>query len=145
MALAIRGVTELFRFVNREKEVNGQILAFSISPDNGSVRMYGHYPVIDGKDIKYYRHLIRRFDFMELNSKERWTAYRFIKNVYDIRMRKYIERMCSAIDQLLLKIGDGALAFSGSAALPQNLGRRHRASEAGSGTLLEGGQPRSAC
>lgn len=61
MTLAVRGVVELFRVVKREEEVNRQILAFSVSHDHCSVRIYGHYAVIDGKDVQYYRHTIHKF------------------------------------------------------------------------------------
>ncbi|TPX10699.1 uncharacterized protein E0L32_008268 [Thyridium curvatum] len=100
MTLAVRATAELFRAVNREGEVHRQILAFSISHDDRSVRIYGHYPVLDGKDIKYYRQPIRTFDFTELDGKEKWTAYRFTKNVYDTWMPAHFKRICSAIDQL---------------------------------------------
>ncbi|KAK2608475.1 hypothetical protein QQS21_002937 [Conoideocrella luteorostrata] len=83
MTLAARGVTELFRAVKREDEVHRQILTFSVSHDHRSVRIYGHYPVIDGKETKYYRYPIRTFDFTELDGKDKWAEYRFTKNVYD--------------------------------------------------------------
>ncbi|KAK3368555.1 hypothetical protein B0H63DRAFT_534826, partial [Podospora didyma] len=78
MTLAVRGIVELFRAVKREDDVNGKILAFSVSHDHHrSVRIYGHYPVITRKDIKYYRHPIHTFDFTALDGKDKWTAYRF--------------------------------------------------------------------
>uniref|UniRef100_A0A0B7K830 DUF7924 domain-containing protein n=1 Tax=Bionectria ochroleuca TaxID=29856 RepID=A0A0B7K830_BIOOC len=60
MTLAVRAVVELFRAVKREKEVHQQILGFSVSHDHRSVRIYGHYPVIDEKtaNTRYYHHLI---------------------------------------------------------------------------------------
>ena len=99
MTLAVRAVVELFRAVKREDEVNRQILAFSVSHDHQSVRIYGHYAVIDGKDAKYYRHPIRNFVFTELDGKEKWAAYRFNRNVYDTWMPTHFKRICSAIDQ----------------------------------------------
>ncbi|KAK4168774.1 hypothetical protein QBC43DRAFT_296776 [Cladorrhinum sp. PSN259] len=84
-----------FPFLTCEK-----IFAFSVSHDYQSVRIYGHYPVITGKDTKYYRHPIRKFDFTELDGKEKWTTYRFTKNVYDIWMPKHFENIYSAINQL---------------------------------------------
>lgn len=104
MTLAARGVVELFRLVGREAEVHRQILAFSVSHDYRSVRIYGCYPVIDGKNTKYYRHPVHTFDFTTLDGKEKWTAYQFIKNVYDIWMPKHFERITSAIDQLPSKV-----------------------------------------
>lgn len=61
---------------------------------------YGHYAVIDGKDTKYYRHPIREYFFTELDGKEKWTAYRFTKNVYELWMPSHFKKLCSAIDQL---------------------------------------------
>ncbi|KAK3996889.1 hypothetical protein QBC44DRAFT_123425 [Cladorrhinum sp. PSN332] len=100
MTLAARAIVELFRLMKRESELNRELLAFSISHDHCSVRIYGCYPVIDGKDTKYYRHPIHKFDFTTLDGKEKCTAYRFTKNVYDVWMPKHFERICSAIDQL---------------------------------------------
>jgi hypothetical protein len=60
------------------------MLAFSISHDHSTVRVYGHYPIIDGKETTYYRPPIRKFDFTELEGKEKWTAFKFITNVYNL-------------------------------------------------------------
>ena len=105
--LMARAVFELFRLVKREKEVHREILAFSISHDHESVRIYGYYPVIVGKDTEYYRHPIRSFNFTELDGQEKWTAYRFTKNVYDKWMPAHFEKICSAIDQLPSKVDFG--------------------------------------
>ena len=83
ITLAVRAVVELFRLAKREKEVDREILALSISHDPRSVRIYGHYAAIDGKDQKYFRHPIRDFSFTEIDGKEKWTAYTFTTNVYD--------------------------------------------------------------
>jgi hypothetical protein len=42
----------------------------------------------------------RTFDFTELDGKEKWTSYRFTKNVYDIWMPTHLKRICSVIDEL---------------------------------------------
>jgi len=67
MTLAVRATVELFKYVGRGTELHREILAFSILHDHRSVRIYGHYPVIDEKDAKYYRHPIRTFDFTALD------------------------------------------------------------------------------
>ncbi|KXL42193.1 MAG: hypothetical protein FE78DRAFT_154934, partial [Acidomyces sp. 'richmondensis'] len=54
MTLAVRAIVELFRLVKREQELHRQILAFSISHDHRSVRIYGHYPVINGSQTTFY-------------------------------------------------------------------------------------------
>lgn len=100
MSIALRGLVVLFRYVKREKELDREILAFSISHDHRSVRIYGHYPVIEGIKTTFYRHPIHTFDFTALDGKEKWTAYKFTKNVYDIWMPSLHKRICSAIDDL---------------------------------------------
>jgi hypothetical protein len=100
MALAVRGVVELLRLVNRMEEVNRQILAFSFSHNHQVVQVYGHYPVINGEKVEYYCHTIRSFNFVELKGRERWTAYQFTKNLYDLWMPEHFKMICSAIDQL---------------------------------------------
>lgn len=121
MTLAVRAMVELFRLVKREDEVNRQVLAFSISHDHRSVRIYGHYPVINGKDTKYYRHPIHEFSFIALDGKEKWTAYRFTKNVYDIWMPKHFKRICSAIDQLPTGLDFDVPSLSDATGLSQGL------------------------
>lgn len=98
MTLSVRAIVELFRCVGREKELDREILAFSISHDHRAVRIYGHYAMIEGKGQKYYRHPIREFSFTELDGKEKWSAYKFTKNVYEIWMPKHFERICLAVD-----------------------------------------------
>lgn len=100
MTIAVRALIVLFRLVKREKELDREILAFSISHDHTSVRMYGHYPVIEGDKTTFYRHPIHRFDFTALEGKEKWTTYKFAKNVYDHHSIKLHKIICSAIDDL---------------------------------------------
>ena len=100
MTLAVRGVVSLFRILERHQELDREILAFSISHDHTSVRIYGHYPVTEGKKITYYRHPIRKFDFTEQEGKDKWAAYKFTKNVYDNWMPNHFKRLCSVINDL---------------------------------------------
>ncbi|CAG8982693.1 hypothetical protein HYALB_00000974 [Hymenoscyphus albidus] len=100
MTMAMRGIVELFRLVKREKELHRQILAFSISHDHSSVRIYGHYPLVEEDKTTFYRHPIHKFDFTAMEGKEKWTAYKFTKNVYDIWMPDHFKRICSVIDTL---------------------------------------------
>lgn len=98
MSISLRALVVLFRLVKRENELDRDILVFSVSHDHSVVRIYGHYPVIQGNKITFYRHSIRKFDFSDGENK--WTAYKFIKNVYDFYMPKLYKLICSAIDDL---------------------------------------------
>src|SRR5258708_36113513 len=79
MTLAVRGIVEFFRLAKRENELHREILAFSISHDHETVRIYGHYPVIDGSKTTFYRHPIRKFHFTELVGKKKWSTYKFTR------------------------------------------------------------------
>ena len=100
MTLAVRGIVELFRLANRTEELHREVLAFSVSHDHETVRIYGHFPVVDGTKITYWRYPLRKYDFTERNGMEKWTAYTFMKNVYDIWMPTHFKRISSAIDEL---------------------------------------------
>ena len=100
MTLAVRAVVELFRLVRREKELNREILAFSISHDHRSVRIYGHYAVIENNKTTFYRHPIHEFCFTALDGKDKWIAYKFTKSVYRTWMPVHLTRLRFAIDAI---------------------------------------------
>ena len=130
MTLAVRGVVELFRLVKREKVLHREILAFSISHDHRSVRIYGHYPVIEGQKTTFFRHPIHEFSFTALDGKEKWTAYKFTKSVYDTWMPAHFKRLCSVIDAIPPDIHfelseESYLQFPSSSGLSQGLESHH--------------------
>ncbi|PQE27748.1 hypothetical protein CJF31_00009976 [Rutstroemia sp. NJR-2017a BVV2] len=98
--IILRGLCKLFSVVGRENELHRQINGFSISYNEADVRIWGHYAVIDGDDVKCYRHSILSFGFTDLNGKERWTAYRFVRNIYDLWLPEHFKRICLVIDML---------------------------------------------
>ncbi len=98
MTVAVRALVDVFRLMKRKKELDREILAFSVSHDHNSVRIYGHYPVIERDKTTFYRQPIREFYFTD--GEEKWAIYKFTKNVYDIWMPILHKRICSAIDNL---------------------------------------------
>ena len=110
MTCAVRAVVELYRYANRyarwdeelgwQKQLNREILAFSISHDDRSVGIYGHYPVFEGDKTAFYRHPIREFSLTDLEGRDKWTAYIFTKNVYEIWMPDHLKRITKAIDAI---------------------------------------------
>ena len=82
-AVAASAVVELYRLVSRQDQLNRRILTFSISHDNEAVRIYGHYALITEQHTRFYRHPIKKFDFISEDGKEKWIPYTFTRNVYD--------------------------------------------------------------
>ena len=84
MMIVVRGVVKLFRLVKREKERYQEIFAFLILHGHQTVRIYGHYLLIDRSKTTFYRHPIKIIDITSNEGKDKWTSYKFTKNIYDI-------------------------------------------------------------
>jgi hypothetical protein len=127
MTMAVRGIVELFRLVKREKELHREILVFLISHDHSTVRIYGHYALIDGNKTTFYRHPIKKFDFTSEDGRDKWTSYKFTKNVYDIWMPTHLKRICLVIDDLPPDLDFEVSQYSelGESGLTQGLESHH--------------------
>jgi hypothetical protein len=99
-SVAANAVVELYKGMSRQDELHQKIITFSISHDNEAVRIYGHYALVNKNDISFYRHPIKKFDFTSEDGKEKWAAYKFTRNVYDIYLPIHLERICAVVDQL---------------------------------------------
>lgn len=99
-SVAVNAVVELYRAVFRQDKLHREILAFSVSHDHQAVKIYGHYALIDGKDTSFYRHLIHHFSIISQDGKDKWTAYKFTRNVYDTFVPIHLKRIYAAVDQL---------------------------------------------
>jgi len=97
ITVAVRAVVELFKLVGREKELHREIVAFTISHDDKSVRLYAHYPYIDGDKITIWRRTVDQF---YLDTKTKWRSYIFTTNVYNIFSPTHLKRICFAIDDI---------------------------------------------
>ena len=147
MTLAVRAVVELFRLVKRDAELNGEILAFSVSHDSRQVRFYGHFPAIDGEKVSYCRHLISGYDLTADSGEKRWSAYKFITSVYKLWMPFHLQRLCSAIDALPPKVASGSTDIRQWSKISQELYSRTESSvgaavpTSASGSIEEMGPP----
>jgi mRNA-degrading endonuclease YafQ of YafQ-DinJ toxin-antitoxin module len=125
MSLAVRGIFKLFRLVKRGEEINRKILAFSVSHNHRSVRIYSHYAVLDGPKTTYYRYPIHKFSFTALDGKEKWTAYKFIKSVYHTWMPAHFDQLCAAIDELPSNLDFDVPPLPQGSGLSQSLQSHH--------------------
>ena len=100
-SIILRGLYRLFRLVAREKELHRTIIGFSISHNAKDVRLWGHYPVIKGENVKFYRHPISEFIFKPTDEGDlRWKSYKFVRNIYDLWLPGHFKLICSVIDML---------------------------------------------
>ena len=71
MTIAVKGVVKLYRVVKREKESHRKILAFSISHNHRSIRIYSHYIIIEEEKTTFYCQPIYDFSFIALKDKDK--------------------------------------------------------------------------
>lgn len=64
MTIALRLVVDLHRLANGVMTVYRKILGYSISHDEGTVCIYGHYPEINGNIARYFRAAIREYTYI---------------------------------------------------------------------------------
>jgi hypothetical protein len=99
--VALRGLVELFRLVGRENELHQEINGFSFSHSDEYVRVWGHYAVINGRDLTFYRHPIATFGISKTEMGDnRWTAYTLVRNIYELWLPEHFSKICSVIDML---------------------------------------------
>lgn len=67
----VKVFVELFRLVKREKELNKKIVGFFFFYDLNTVRIYAYYAAINRFKTTFHCHTIRKFDFTELDGKEK--------------------------------------------------------------------------
>ncbi|KAK8172644.1 hypothetical protein BKA80DRAFT_214964 [Phyllosticta citrichinensis] len=99
----MRSIIELFRCVNRAHEINGEILAFSVTYDTSWIQIYGHYADVSERNVQFYRHDIlgNPWAYRERSADtDRWLSYQFIKSLYKDWAPRQFQRICSAIDDL---------------------------------------------
>jgi hypothetical protein len=56
MTIALRGIVDLYRRVSRASEVHRRALGFSISHDENGIRIYAHYPEIEGDETNFWQY-----------------------------------------------------------------------------------------
>jgi len=115
MTIALRAVVKVYRQTNMVTAIHRKTLGFSISHDDGTVRIYGHYPEIDGDKTTYYRWSIRVFSYADDNARERETSSTFFWNVCTRFAPDHLRRLKEAISYLR-----DPLAPSGNSRTPSN-------------------------
>ncbi|KAJ9648666.1 hypothetical protein H2198_010968, partial [Neophaeococcomyces mojaviensis] len=100
MTIIQRGVVDVYRRANRAKDVHRRVLGFSVSHDDNGVRMYAHYPEIDGDKTTYWRETLKDFSLGNDKGKDRWACYHFTLNVCQLFALPFLQQLKVVIDQL---------------------------------------------
>ncbi|KAE8337524.1 hypothetical protein BDV24DRAFT_154343 [Aspergillus arachidicola] len=96
--VALRGLVHLSRMAGCVEMLHRRILAFSISHDRETVRIYGYYPEIEGDNTSYYRRWIGQFTIW--TDADKWTCYRFVYKLDDIFLPSHIARVTDMLERI---------------------------------------------
>ena len=122
-SIAVGAIIELYKaafgttYPDRMNELNGQVLAFSVSHNNSLVYLYGHYAVLSDDSTrtpKFYRYDIAIFSFTLYDGADRYKAYNFVRNVYEKFAPEHRKRIKDAVASLPALAERTGLAFAAS-------------------------------
>ncbi|CAF9902856.1 MAG: hypothetical protein HETSPECPRED_000035 [Heterodermia speciosa] len=97
-SVAVNALVTLYRAAGRERELHRKIVAFSISHDPLLFQIHGHFASFEETEPRFYRYPIKTALIMD--SQDRWAAYRFTRNLYDVFAPLHLERITSVLDSL---------------------------------------------
>lgn len=97
MTIHMRGIVDLYRKINRPKDVHGRVLGFSISHDDNRERIHAYYPEINGDESTYWRETLTNF---VIGNDNKWTSYQFTLNVCQTFALPLVKRLKAVIDEL---------------------------------------------
>ncbi|KAL9084083.1 MAG: hypothetical protein Q9165_008220 [Trypethelium subeluteriae] len=99
--ISLRNLAELFKLVGRLNELHREINSYSISHTDEYIRIWAHYLFVKGEDYTFHRHSVAKFDFSPtVEGDQRWKAWTFTMNIYDLWVPGHFKRLCSVIDML---------------------------------------------
>ena len=106
--LKLEQTADQYREDKHFNDLLGKILIYSISHDQKDARLYGHYALLEGGRLTYYRHLIRKYDIAH-DERDLLTLHNFSRNVLTNYAPKVLKRLQKTIAALPVS---PVLAFS---------------------------------
>ncbi|KAL6241668.1 hypothetical protein RBB50_011450 [Rhinocladiella similis] len=143
MSVALEGVVDLFRRVDRLEELDGKALGLSVSYDNDTVKMYAHHVVTTAQEASAqglsgqsceqlrkmstmkYRTRIGLVSLSDEGGKGRWKPYDFFYNA----CLKFSRRHLTRIKQAIALLPVAAQASSQSVPCVDEIGQELQAGE----------------
>ena len=111
-------------------QLHRKILFFSISHDHTTVKIFGHYPLIREDKTHFHRHLIEGFDLIARDGGNKWTAYNFIRKLYDHFAPIHLRRIQDAIPYLPKPSSESFIPTTGTEAESELPGSQEMATSA---------------
>jgi hypothetical protein len=118
-SIAANAIVQLYKKISQAHELNHKILTVSVSHNNTTVKVYGHFARVEDDKITFFRHRIYEANFAadlaEATEADEaddaddatlktyadfWKAYKIIRGTYRLFFPKHLERITSAVSKL---------------------------------------------
>ncbi|KAK5080089.1 hypothetical protein LTR05_008800 [Lithohypha guttulata] len=98
-SMAVNAIIQLYRAADEAQvpELSGRILVFSVSHDSERVKLYGHFAIIDGEKIAFYRYPIESFVLNFEASQGRKRTHDFVREIYHTFYPAHLKRIRDAL------------------------------------------------
>ncbi|KAK5099458.1 hypothetical protein LTS08_006040 [Lithohypha guttulata] len=98
-SVAVNAIIQLCRAVDETKvaDLSGQILVFSVSHDNLLVKLYGHFAIVDGDRLAFYRYPVASFVLNFEESQGRKRTHDFVRKIYQSFYPAHLKRIRDAL------------------------------------------------
>ncbi|GME44636.1 uncharacterized protein LTHEOB_11860 [Neofusicoccum parvum] len=118
--VAVQAMVELFRMAKRESDIDGQILAFSVSYNHSQVAWHAYYPVIKGERTDICRRPLFKVFLSPDDNPNSWRSWNLARNLYELWAPDLYHRLCKAIDavELDVQLVEPAAVAGGGAPAP---------------------------
>ncbi|KAK5093245.1 hypothetical protein LTR70_004888 [Exophiala xenobiotica] len=98
-SMAVNAIVQLCRAADEAQvvDLSGRILVFSVSHDNERVKLYGHFAIIDGEKMAFYRYPVASFVLNFEESQGRKRTHDFVREIYHSFYPAHLKRIRDAL------------------------------------------------
>ncbi|KEF50788.1 uncharacterized protein A1O9_13162, partial [Exophiala aquamarina CBS 119918] len=100
-SIAVDAIVQLYRAIGsgRESALNGEIIVFSISHNHESVKLYGHFPIIQGAEVSFYRYHATTF-ILGLEEEDWRRPHDCVREIYKVFYPAHLQRIRHALSEM---------------------------------------------
>lgn len=98
--MTVRSMVKLFRMADPDRNVSGEVMAFSVSYNSDEVLIHAYYPFLKGERIDVCRRELYRGYLEPARNSTPWRSWDIVRNVYEVWAPVLRDRLCSAINAI---------------------------------------------
>lgn len=95
-SIAVRAVVQLYQNISAANEVDRKILAFSVSHNNTTVNIFGHFATVEEQKLTFFRCCLYTGNLAADFAK----PYNIVRAIYDVFFPQHLARIKVALDRM---------------------------------------------